>query len=475
MGCAGSKAKEVEAVATPVATESKPADVSDVTLKDKAAGLYPSSDVAVGEGVPLPQESAIAAPYTEPTKEDIADLFRRLGISAQDLTCSEKLLLNSTGLPSYSIDAMAAQLTSLGAPMLRVLCLAGIRGLNDETSPRLAAALASAAPGLEELDLQGPPVARGEIGDAGGAALALALPKLRKLSTLRLGRNQVGDAGAQALVEAAPQAPALLVLELERNVFGLESARSLVGAFGHAFGAALVEADPWLLPVERLALRSAELSDADVELAAATLKSARPSDHPPLISLDLSSNQLTRCPGLFTLLGSGAAPDLAILDLAHNALEGAPLAADLAGALGALPKLMRLGLEGSRLGNEGAAALAEALSTAGLKALGELGLARTGIGDSGVGALSEAGLGALPALSKLQLQHNTIEDDGLASLARAFDSGHAPSLITLSLWGNPFRASVKTSMLGSATPPGLKALKVACKQRQRFQLELKAA
>lgn len=55
------------------------------------------------------------------------------------------------------------------------------------------------------------------LGDAGGAALADALPSVPRLETLQLYDTGLADAGAQALARALRGAGALHTLELRQN------------------------------------------------------------------------------------------------------------------------------------------------------------------------------------------------------------------------------------------------------------------
>ncbi|CAK0906553.1 unnamed protein product, partial [Prorocentrum cordatum] len=142
------------------------------------------------------------------------------------------------------------------------------------------------------------------------------------------------------------------------------------------------------------------------------------------------------------VLASGAAPRLQRLYLSSNRVgdEGAAALAEALRAPGALPRLQRLYLFDNRVGDEGAAALAEALRAPGaLPSLQALGLDGNRVGDEGAAALAEAlrAPGALPSLQALGLDGNRAGDEGAAALAEALRApGALPRLQVLGLAGN---------------------------------------
>ena len=68
------------------------------------------------------------------------------------------------------------------------------------------------------------------VGDAGAMALAEALKRNRKLTTLNLGRNRIGDVGVTALAEALKSNRKLVYLNLGRNSIGDVGATALAEA-----------------------------------------------------------------------------------------------------------------------------------------------------------------------------------------------------------------------------------------------------
>ncbi|CAK0807226.1 unnamed protein product, partial [Prorocentrum cordatum] len=128
-----------------------------------------------------------------------------------------------------------------------------------------------------------------------------------------------------------------------------------------------------------------------------------------------------------------AAEDLLYIGLQWGDEEAQQLAAVLAS--GAAPRLVRLDLGRNRVGDEGAARLAEALRAPGaLPQLQKLNLAF--MGDEGAARLAEAlrAPGALPWLQWLDLHSNRVGDEGAARLAEALRApGALPQLQKLNL------------------------------------------
>ncbi|CAK0872197.1 unnamed protein product [Prorocentrum cordatum] len=95
----------------------------------------------------------------------------------------------------------------------------------------------------------------------------------------------------------------------------------------------------------------------------------------------------------------------------------------------ALPRLQLLGLDGNRVGDEGAAALAAALRAPGaLPSLQLLGLDGNRVGDEGAAALAAAlrAPGALPRLQLLGLASNRVGGEGAEALRAAWAAGGRP-------------------------------------------------
>ncbi|CAK0833706.1 unnamed protein product [Prorocentrum cordatum] len=148
------------------------------------------------------------------------------------------------------------------------------------------------------------------------------------------------------------------------------------------------------------------------------------------------------------VLTSVALPSLQVLGLARNRVgdEGAAALAEALRAPGALPSLQVLSLDENLVGDEGAAALAEALRAPGaLPSLQVLGLAKNRVEDEGAAALAEAlrAPGALPSLQVLGLARNRVGDEGAAALRAAWAAG-----------GHPVRGEAEVPRLG-AIPRGV--------------------
>ncbi|CAK0866673.1 unnamed protein product [Prorocentrum cordatum] len=160
------------------------------------------------------------------------------------------------------------------------------------------------------------------------------------------------------------------------------------------------------------------------------------------------------------VLTSVALPRLQALNLSYNSMgdEGAAALAEALRAPGALPSLQTLNLSFNSMGAEGAAALAEALRAPGaLPSLQTLNLARIDVGDEGAAALAEAlrAPGALPSLQELVLARNRVGNEGAAALAEALRAPDAlPSLQTLYLSVNDVGAEGAAALAEALRGPG---------------------
>ncbi|CAK0861047.1 unnamed protein product [Prorocentrum cordatum] len=135
-------------------------------------------------------------------------------------------------------------------------------------------------------------------------------------------------------------------------------------------------------------------------------------------------------------------PSLQALGFGSNRVgdEGAAALAEALRAPGALPSLQQLGLGGNRVGGEGAAAWRRPSGPHGaLPSLQALHLSGNRVGGEGAAALAEAlrAPGALPSLQALHLSGNLVGDEGAAALAEALRApGALPSLQALGLGSN---------------------------------------
>ncbi|CAK0840098.1 unnamed protein product [Prorocentrum cordatum] len=132
--------------------------------------------------------------------------------------------------------------------------------------------------------------------------------------------------------------------------------------------------------------------------------------------------------------------------------EAQQLAAVLAS--GAAPRLRELCLEGNRVGDEGAARLAEALRSPGaLPQLQVLYLSANRVGDEEALRAPDA----LHQLRKVSLGNNRVGDEGAARLAEALRAPGA--LPQLQAWGNPLDgpgwAALRAAWAEAGRPGGL--------------------
>ena len=133
---------------------------------------------------------------------------------------------------------------------------------------------------------------------------------------------------------------------------------------------------------------------------------------------------------LANALRSGAAPHLMTLNVGNSKI-GADGARALATALVSLPQLTTLNVSWNSIGVDGARALATALVS--LPHLTMLHVSDNNIGVDGARALVSA-LISVPQLTSLNLNNNSIGVDGARSLAVAL--GSVPQLTTLDVGGN---------------------------------------
>ena len=115
---------------------------------------------------------------------------------------------------------------------------------------------------------------------------------------------------------------------------------------------------------------------------------------------------------------------------------------------------------GGTMGPDGAAALFDALGRGGAPRLQALHLSGTRLGDEGASALAYDLLrgGGCSRLRELQLDHCTIGDAGAAALGEALRDGAAPSLQNLWLGGNRIGDYGAEALAMAVTPGGGRAL-----------------
>lgn len=272
----------------------------------------------------------------------------------------------------------------------------------------------SAQHALTRLDIESNP----QLGDAGVAALARALPAHAGLRTLQLGETGLGDEGARAVARALAKLSRLEEIHLSENAIGDSGMAAVSGVLARQ------------ARLRVLALHANhKLGDAGVKALASALGRLA-----NLEKLTLSDNKV----------GDGGAAAVAkALSRGHAHLNELTLgegvgdagAEALGPALGACPALEWLSL-GTRLTAGGASALARGLR-------GHLRLRvlmlnlNTHMGDEGAEALS-ALLPTLPAFEGLHLFGAGLSDRGAVALCTALRTAQpSPPLRTLDLRGNP--------------------------------------
>ena len=177
---------------------------------------------------------------------------------------------------------------------------------------------------------------------------------------------------------------------------------------------------------------------------------------PALEELCLGSCSIPGSDGVQRLaagLGAGSLRAMTVVELFGNVGDAGASALAAAMGRGALPRLKRLSLSSTAIGDAGLVALAPALRRQ--PALKDLYLPLNPIKDEGLAALvappPPAGASSPPTdvltkLKRLSLRSTQITDAGCAALAAALDSGVMPALKNLYLNGVPASAAVKSTV-----------------------------
>ncbi|WP_242907076.1 gala protein [Actinomadura terrae] len=246
------------------------------------------------------------------------------------------------------------------------------------------------------------------MGDAGARAIADALAPGHGLSTLYLGCNRVGEAGAAALARRLASDGEVRALWLKRNPVGDAGATALAA----------------MLRTNRT-IRTLDLVNTGLGVAGLrALLDALAARDAPLERLFLGGNGLgpDAAPLLAALLRDAGVRELYV-PVNHLGDDGAAILADAA-RCGERP--VRLGLGGNGVGPAGARALAAALDRIEALDLGRppseraLGAPSNATGDEGAAALAEALPGS--PLRRLELRHSGVTGRGAkALLARVSD------------------------------------------------------
>ena len=187
---------------------------------------------------------------------------------------------------------------------------------------------------------------------------------------------------------------------------------------------------------------------------------------PALEELCLGSCSIPGSDGVQRLaagLGAGSLRAMTVVELFGNVGDAGASALAAAMGRGALPRLKRLSLSSTAIGDAGLVALAPALRRQ--PALETLSLMNNPLGDEGLAALvappPPAGAlpppnpyGVLTTLKKLYLMNTQSTDAGCAALAAALDSGAMPALMLVGLGGIPASAAA-TAAVHAALDPAL--------------------
>ena len=174
---------------------------------------------------------------------------------------------------------------------------------------------------------------------------------------------------------------------------------------------------------------------ASIELSPATAAAAATPTEPPPQPTDAESEAALSRMGS-AVLGSLTA-ELTSLYLGLRGLTDADLAA-LGPMLSAarVESITTCNLSHNKLGDEGAASLARALST-GAPALQRLALHENRIGDGGMAALAHAMRpGGAPGLRELRIGFNQVGDGGIAALAGAWHEGGGREMLEVHAGSN---------------------------------------
>lgn len=351
------------------------------------------------------------------------------GLAASPATA----FLTELDFASQDVGAEGARVLA-GNPRLTALRRLRLSGAKLDDAAARALAAAPWLEGLRELDLSSNRITAAGLRSFAGHG--------RSLEGLSLYGNPLGPSGARALARS--------------SFFG--GLRSLsLGRTGLGDDGLLALASKALAPLASLAVSDDGLTDEGVARWAASRKT------PPLLQLDVSSNDLTdaalegvaslftslrgltardnllgddgvaalaarRCRvtrlnlgdndvtarGLRELLQSEAGRFLESLQLDGARIDGEAMAPD---RLASSPAALRgLELRQNRLRASGVRALAAWLRDAAVR---DLGLADNALGPDAAEALASSALGA--RLRTLDLSDNSVGDDGVAALARGVD------------------------------------------------------
>lgn len=407
---------------------------------------------------------SLAASHLEPLAVAMLENVSRLRLTSADV--SE----NSLG------DAGAGRIASA------VCAVAGISRLDaswNRIGAHGAAALASSltTPGCGVAVLR---LECNDLGDAGAAAIAEALPRCPTLRALDVAANRIGSAGGIRLASALPRCN-LERLELGRNFLGPRGASALADAL-------LLQANSpshGLGRLQSLGLSVNRIRDGGALAAAAALSSGQagdqgqPSSRPIVLeALDLGGNQITDhgAGALARSLRRGEAP-LRWLGLGRNKLSAVTSTAFAeAMSAGLNPSLHTVVLVGNdEIGEAASAEVTHALRRnswslalydplrsavdacrAGAYAVD---LSSVTVGPGGAEPLAAALRGKQTRVCQLVLRSCMLRDAGFSKLAAAL-AGRAPWLSHLDLGWNRLGPASSVCLAELLRSPGASALEL---------------
>jgi Ran GTPase-activating protein (RanGAP) involved in mRNA processing and transport len=307
---------------------------------------------------------------------------------------------------------------------------------------------------LEELDLN-----YSDLSEGGLEALCGALGRAEgwaHLRAVRLFRSELGDAGLAALGARLAGLPRLQTLDVSRSALTAASGRRLGAWFGGE-GSALGRG------FEQLTALDVSGNALGAEGARGVLEGAACARSLRRLSLAATGLGDAGAGALAEALAvPGALGQLRELDLSSNGV-GAAGAAALGSALPRCARLAVLSLASNTLGREGGEGLAAGLG--GCAALEDVDLSWCDVGAEGMRAVAAALRRREPSLRALRLRGNRMGDEGAAHVAETLATGRWPNLRRLLLCMNEIAAdgaeAIAAALARAEAFPSLREVELA--------------